>query len=206
MKKVIPYIVALTALISVGFTQPNSNNNKQIHVVIDAGHGGSDFGASSILFKEKQIVAAISQKIKALNQNQDVIIHFTREEDEFLSLTDRAKMISDIKPDLVLSLHVNQSANIAKSGMEFYVSNTSKDNDATNTIAKALQEKFKKDNAISATEIKKAPFFILKKSAAPAVLIELGYLSNTADRAMLTDEKQQEKIASTILSFVSELK
>nr|WP_314839718.1 N-acetylmuramoyl-L-alanine amidase [uncultured Flavobacterium sp.] len=206
MKKAIPFFLACATFVSLAFVKPSVENNKQIHVVIDAGHGGSDFGARSITSSEKQIVEKITQKIKFLNKNENVTIHFTRNDDQFVSLTDRADFINKIKPNLVISLHVNQSRNESKSGMEFYVANESLVNNESIEIANKLRTKFLKNNAVAPSEIKKAPFFILKKSVAPAVLIELGYLSNSSDRAYLTDEKQQDQIATTILSFVSELK
>ncbi len=206
MKKAIPFFFACASLVSLAFVKPSTKNNKQIHVVIDAGHGGTDFGATSITSTEKQIVEQITKKIKFLNKNENVTIHFTRMDDQFVSLGERADFINTIKPNLVLSLHVNQSRNVAKSGMEFYVSNESVSSDPSNIIANELRTKFLQNNAVATSEIKKAPFYILKKSVAPAVLIELGYLSNSSDRANLTDEKHQDKIATTILSFISNLK
>lgn len=206
MKKAIPFFLACATMVSLAFVKPSVDNNKQIHVVIDAGHGGTDFGATSITSTEKQIVEQISKKIKFLNKNENVTIHFTRNDDQFVSLSDRADFINKIKPNLVLSLHVNQSRNEVKSGMEFYVANESLVNDQSIEIANELRTKFLQRNAVAPSEIKKAPFLILKKSVSPAVLIELGYLSNSSDRAYLTDDKKQDQIATTILSFVADLK
>jgi N-acetylmuramoyl-L-alanine amidase len=55
-------------------------------------------------------------------------------------------------------------------------------------------------------EIKNAPYFIIKNAKVPAVIIELGYLSNDNDRKTLTDVKEQNKIAESILEFVSGIK
>lgn len=206
MKKAIPFFLGCATMVSLAFVKPSVDNNKQIHVVIDAGHGGIDFGATSITSTEKQIVEQISKKIKFLNKNENVTIHFTRNDDQFVSLSDRADFINKIKPNLVLSLHVNQSRNEVKSGMEFYVANESLVNDQSIEIANELRTKFLQRNAVAPSEIKKAPFLILKKSVSPAVLIELGYLSNSSDRAYLTDDKKQDQIATTILSFVADLK
>ena len=206
MNKSIPLFLACATLVSFAFIKPISKTTKQINVVIDAGHGGTDFGATSSSGTEKLIVEQITTKIKFLNKNENVIVHLTRNEDKYISLSDRTAIINNIKPDLVLSLHVNQSANLAKSGMEFYVANESVASEKSILIANALRTKFSQNNTLKSSEVKKAPFFILKKSVVPAIVIELGYLSNITDRAHLMDEKEQDKIASTILSFVSELK
>ncbi|HRN98755.1 MAG TPA: N-acetylmuramoyl-L-alanine amidase, partial [Flavobacterium sp.] len=79
-------------------------DDKQIHVVIDAGHGGIDRGALHEEVAEKDIVDAITTKIKLQNKDADVVLHFTRIGDEFVALSDRTAKINEIKPDLVLSL------------------------------------------------------------------------------------------------------
>lgn len=206
MKKAIPFFLTFATIVSFAFVTTNSVKSKQINVVIDAGHGGSDFGATSSSGIEKQIVAQITDKIKFLNKNGNVTIHLTRIGDQFLSLNDRSAMINKIKPDLVLSLHVNQNLNLSKSGMEFYVAKESIVKERSNEIAVELRNKLIRNNAIKSSEIKNAPFHILKKSEVPAVLVELGYMSNLDDREYLTNDAQQNKIAATILEFISELK
>ena len=206
MKKLIPLFLAFATILSFAFVKPNSKAPKQINVVIDAGHGGSDFGATSSSSTEKQIVEQITNKIKFLNKNENISVHVTRIGDEFLSLSDRSAIINKIKPDLVLSLHVNKSSNVAKSGMEFYIANESIANEKSNKIANELRNKFIQNTNLKASEIKKAPFFILKKSEVPAVLVELGYMSNLTDREYLTNDLEQNKIAATIIEFISELK
>lgn len=206
MKKSIPVFLACATIVSFAFVKPDINEPKQINVVIDAGHGGSDLGATSSSSTEKQIVEQITNKIKFLNKNENINVHFTRIGDEFLSLNDRSTIINKIKPDLVLSLHVNKSSNVAKSGMEFYIANESITKEKSNKIANELRNKFIQNNNLKASEIKNAPFFILKKSEVPAVLVELGYMSNLVDREYLTNDMEQNKIAATIIEFISELK
>ena len=206
MKKAIPLFLTLATVVSFAFIIPNTVPSKQINVVIDAGHGGSDFGATSSSATEKQIVAQITDKIKFLNKNEKVTIHLTRIGDQFLSLSDRSALINKIKPDLVLSLHVNQNLNLSKSGMEFYIATESITNERSNEIAVELRNKFIRNTTIKSSEIKKAPFYILKKSEVPAVLVELGYMSNLGDREYLTNDVEQNKIAATIVAFISELK
>jgi N-acetylmuramoyl-L-alanine amidase len=206
MKKLIPLILTVATIVSFAFVVPKTIESKQINVVIDAGHGGSDFGATSSSANEKQIVAQITDKIKFLNKNENVTIHLTRIGDQFLSLSERSALINKIKPDLVLSLHVNQNLNLSKSGMEFYIASESIANERSNEIAVELRKKFIRYTNLKSSDIKKAPFHILKKSEVPAVLVELGYMSNLGDREYLTNDEEQNKIAATIVAFISELK
>lgn len=206
MKKPTQLILLLAVVLSFAFVNPNHSEPKQINVVIDAAHGGYDFGAISKTVNEKQIVEQIANKIKTLNKNKNVIIHFTRSSDVFVPLKERTDIANTIKPDLVLSLHVNSSANQDKSGVEFFVYKDSKLYEESNNFAVKLSAEMSKNNSFKIGEIKNASFFIIKNSNVPAVLIELGYLSNEKDSKNLTDEKEQEKIAESILEFVSSLK
>ena len=205
MKSTTKLFLALTAIISFAFVTPTRIKPDKITVVIDAGHGGKDFGATSNTVTEKQIVEQITHKIYALNKNKNVVIHLTRNSDAFVSLEERTTAINEIKPDLVLSLHINSNKNKLKSGIEMYVANESKSAETSLVIAGKLFEKFLNAD-LKVSEIKRAPFLILKKSEAPAVMVDLGYLSNENDKKYLTDEKEQNKIAKTILAFISELK
>lgn len=206
MKNTTKLFLLLTAIVSFAFVNPKLSEPKQINVVIDAAHGGYDFGATSNSINEKQIVEQIANKIKALNKNKNVVIHFTRSSDVFVPLQERSNIANTIKPDLVLSLHVNSSKNQDKSGVEFFVYKDSKWYEESNNLAVKLSSEFAKNNSLTIGEIKNAPFYILKYATTPTVLVELGYLSNENDKKYLTDDKEQNKIAENILEFVSGLK
>jgi len=206
MKNTTKLFLLLTAIISFAFVTPNHSEPKQINVVIDAAHGGYDFGAISNTVNEKQIVEQIANKIKSLNKNKNVVIHFTRSSDVFVPLQERTDIANTIKPDLILSLHVNSSTNQDKSGVEFFVYKDSKLYEESNNFAVKLSTEMSKNNSFKIGEIKNASYFIIKNATVPAVIIELGYLSNPKDKKNLTDEKEQDKIAESILEFVSGLK
>ncbi|VXA94068.1 N-acetylmuramoyl-L-alanine amidase [Flavobacterium sp. 9R] len=200
--------IGILACASLAFISPALKPSKTIHVVIDAGHGGHDFGAKSDAAIEKEIVSQIANKIKAQNTNQAIVLHFTRNEDEFVELHSRAALINNIQPDLFISLHINANANNQKSGLEFFIN---EQNPATveqsKEIATQLNSRLTQQTALKGNAIiKNAPFMVLKKATVPGVLIELGYLTNENDKRTLTDKVEQTKIANTILDVVSTLK
>ena len=204
MRKATGLFVALAAIASVAFITPK-HEAKTINVVIDAGHGGKDFGMTQGDFTEKQLVRDLTQRIKILNQDQNIVLHFTRTGDTFVALEDRIAFINQVKPDLVLSLHVNGSKNIETSGVECYIPASGFSNsEKSRTIAANLQAEFEGQN-LKSNGIKEASFLILKKSEAPAVTLELGYLSNAGDRQYLTDQKRRDSLAKAILKVVSQL-
>ena len=206
MKNTFKFILACTVLACFAFMKPNSNDPKKtITVVIDAGHGGHDDGAKFEGFSEKEIVASIAQKIKKNNSDKNVIIHLTRTEDNFISLQDRAKFINELKPDLVLSLHVNGNENTDASGVEIYISPKSSTYENAKIIAENLNSRFVNNNGLKSRGVKDANFTLLRDTEYPSITVELGFLSNENDRNYLTDNNQQEKIAATILELISTL-
>ncbi|MDR6968299.1 N-acetylmuramoyl-L-alanine amidase [Flavobacterium arsenatis] len=206
MKNTFKIILALVVVGSCAFINPKDSKSKQITVVIDAGHGGKDHGITAEEFSEKEIIQKISNNIKAQNEDQEIVIHFTRTDDEFVSLKDRTDYINKIKPDLVLSLHVNAVKNENASGIEFFINKENSNYEKSKAIAEKLNEKLVKNHSLKSRGIKEARIYIIEKSEAPAVTVELGFLSNANERKYLTDENEQSRIASTILEFIAELK
>lgn len=206
MKNRFKIILALAVVGIFAFTVPKASNTKPFTVVIDAGHGGKDHGQVIDGVTEKEIVEKITNKIKDKNADRDVVIHVTRDSDEFVSLQDRTNYINSIKPDLVLSLHVNGTKNNDASGIEFFINQNNIAYEKSKEIAEKLNDKMIKNHSLKSRGVKEARLFVIEKSEAPAVCIELGFLSNHSDRKYLTDDKEQNRIASTILEFISEIK
>jgi N-acetylmuramoyl-L-alanine amidase len=206
MKKTALLFLGLAALVSIAFVKPTSIEPKSITVIIDAGHGGSDFGAKSNDHFEKNIVQQIAQKIKQNNQNKNINIILSRDSDTLITLKDRTDYFNSINPDMVLSLHINANPNSEKSGLESYVSDKSTFYEKSNTLANQLNASLGKNTSLKVGETKIAPFYILKNTKAPSILLELGYMTNKNDLDYLTNEEEQNKIANTINAFLSELK
>ena len=181
-------------------------DKNEINVVIDAGHGGHDHGAKIDYFSEKSVVAEITKKLLALNKDANVKIHFTRSEDSYMELIERAHFINRINPDLAISLHVNKNKNTTTNGFEVFVSDKTTTYEKSNELAIKFANNYSEKTKLNNRGVKTAPFMVLKKSECPAILIELGFLSNKNDRNYLTSEAGQNEIAQSILSFVSDLK
>lgn len=172
-------------------------------IVIDAGHGGHDIGAKMYGFEEKIIVENISKKIKEQNKDANLEIVLLRDGDHFMELRERVSIINNLKPDLVVSLHVNAiMANWQMNGIDGYISSKNEKfkQQSTESAEKLL-------NTISSEKltkgkVKEAPFYIMKNSDCPAVLIELGYLTNENDRNYITSEEGQNEIAEKILEAI----
>lgn len=164
-----------------------------LKIVIDAGHGGKDTGAVMNSIAEKDIVYAISQKIKALeNSNFEIIL--LRGDDEFVSLKDRVQKINSIQPDLVLSLHVDNSSKETKTSIKAYVHNNDQLKSSYYHASKILEHLGEKEQGIEF-----ASFYILREANSPALNLSLGNLSNEEDILFLTSELGQDYMAKQIL-------
>ena len=182
----------------------NERKNKKI-IVIDAGHGGIDFGAIRDDLNEKNLISEITNKIKAMYSDSEVSIHFTRTDDEFIDLKNRTNLINAIKPDLVISLHINNNKNTDTNGFEIFITDKIDFLDKNKILAEKLSSKLSKTQ-LKNRGLKTAPFHILKNSSCPSLMVELGFISNENDRKFIASEKGQTEIAEIILEFVSDMK
>lgn len=207
MKKSLKICAVFAAMACFAFTIPGKTEPKKLTVVIDAGHGGKDHGASFNGFTEKDIVRSVAEKVKAMNDNKEVTVYLTRNSDDFVELQQRVETINKLNPDIVLSLHVNDvKNNETAAGAEFFVSNESASYNTANKYAQELESTFIKSGLTKSRGVKTAPFFVLKKTVAPAISVQLGFLSNAADRQNLTTEDGQQRMANVITEFISNLR
>jgi len=110
--------------------QAQMREGKIKKVVIDAGHGGKDPGATGLRSREKDIVLSIALKAgKYISENfPDVEVIYTRKTDEFIELYRRAEIANEHHADLFISIHCNSSKSTKPYGAETYVMGLHKTN------------------------------------------------------------------------------
>jgi N-acetylmuramoyl-L-alanine amidase len=120
--KTCPFFVLLFILLfTFNGTFLYAQSNK-FRVVLDAGHGGSDSGASYYGFKEKDIALNITLLAGGiLERHKDIEVIYTRKTDVFLGLRDRADIANKANADLFVSIHANAARNTAAYGAETFV-------------------------------------------------------------------------------------
>lgn len=179
-------------------------------VILDAGHGGKDNGASSRGTKEKNLNYKIIYTLasKYFNaQDSTVKAYWTRTTDTFITLDDRARFASKMGADMFVSLHMNSSPGSSANGMEVYYS---KDNNksaysglTSKTLARRMNSQIKNDLDASSRGVKTAGFYVIKHNTVPAILLELGFLSGSRDYANLVSSSYQNRAAKSIYDCVS---
>lgn len=178
-------------------------------VVLDAGHGGNDPGKVGIGGQlEKDINLAITERLKAYLEASDVEVVLTREKDEALyssgashkkmsDMKQRCEIINQAEPDLVVSIHQNSyhEENVS-GGQVFYY----KDSEKGRRLAQILQSRF--DYVLGEGNRRKEKandsYYLLMHIKAPIVIVECGFLSNSAEAGKLEDTEYQDRMAWTI--------
>ena len=104
-----------------------AQNNTKFKVVLDAGHGNHDFGATYHGFVEKNIALAVVLKVgKILEEDPTVQVIYTRKDDTFVDLVERANIANRANANFFVSIHCNANKNTDAYGAETYVMGLSK--------------------------------------------------------------------------------
>ena len=126
--------IGLTALL-IAITLLNSSSTyppkefKVDVVVIDAGHGGHDDGTHGKLLKEKDVALKIALKVGAYIEKNypDVKVIYTRKDDTYIALDERAEIANRNNADLFICIHANANPNTKAFGTETFVMGLHKD-------------------------------------------------------------------------------
>ena len=174
-----------------------------MRLMIDPGHGGHDPGAVGQMgTREADVALAVSLMIAGMS-HQGHFCKLTRYDDTFIELDDRCAMSNQFDPDAFVSVHCNAAENQAASGFEIWTSPGLTDADPlASRLWLDLHENFPSMRArldmSDGDEDKEAPFRVLVGTKSPAVLIELGFISNLEEEHMLASPAYQIKIAGVI--------
>ena len=211
-------VLPLSVLLFAAFTLKTKTvpttpvyKGKQITVVLDAGHGGKDFGAVSMDGKvtEKDIDLSIVQKIKAFNNNPNINLILSRETDVYQTPPEKADFNNSHHPDLFISIHIDATAKDSaaiKTGMNVFVAKNNFANVSSSKLfASAIINEFSNNYKIPVAQLpvqQHGGIWVLQQSVCPAVLIEAGYISNKKDLAYLQTEEAKESIAKNVLAAI----
>ncbi|MBD0851879.1 N-acetylmuramoyl-L-alanine amidase family protein [Maribacter arenosus] len=174
-------------------------------VVLDAGHGGTDSGTvSEDGLQEKDVVLDIVQQMKVWNKillESKYDIYLTRRKDTLISLTDRTKLVKHLKPDVFISLHCNHINDTNIQGIEIY---TYYNNEPSEMYAQTILNELNQNLGFMTKKPKKGNFQVLRetKEHCPALLLELGYLSNSSESYYLKDSQNRKALALSILMSI----
>ncbi|MBK5023999.1 MULTISPECIES: GBS Bsp-like repeat-containing protein [Streptococcus] len=186
-------------------------------VYLDAGHGGYDPGASYFGISEKSLTLAIQSRVKAKLESEGYQVVTTRTSDTYVDLTDRSRAANASESDIFVSIHINASGSSAAQGIETYyyqpyaeypsrINATYHANPTrlsmSDTLANAIQSSLINATGAQNQGVKRQTFAVLRETTAPAVLLELGFLSNPQEAARLSTSAYQETLANAIVAGI----
>lgn len=186
-----------------------------IQILIDVGHGGVDSGTSYGEIYEKDINLQVAKRLyrqltedgfkAAMNRQEDIALSddnrwLNNRSRHIRDLAQRRNLVKEIVPQMMVSLHVNWSNDSRRRGpVVLYQSN-----EQSYMLAQLLQSSLNRLAGTDGKPVKGKTYYMLRHDYCPSVIVEMGFISNAADRALLTNPTAQEKIAQAIKEAVSE--
>lgn len=195
-------------IISILASRDSNINPRERTIVIDPGHGGTDSGAVAGKIYEKNINLSVSLLLRdALEQNGYNVI-MTREDERTFGLYDRPIFANNINADLFISIHANASLKPQVNGLEvLYCPSYERDIKIEDQypFAQSIH-----DNILALTNrpgrgiVKRPDLVVLNKTYMPAVLIEIGYMSNPEELQIILSQGYQKLVVEGIVNGVKE--
>ncbi|MCG3399073.1 N-acetylmuramoyl-L-alanine amidase [Staphylococcus massiliensis] len=171
---------------------PNEHPLKGKTIVLDPGHGGGDQGAASSTKAhslEKTITLKTAQELKKLLEKEGAKVELTREEDKFVSLEERK-----VDGDAYLSIHNDALKSPKANGATVYWYHEQQE-----ILAETLNQSIQKKAVLSNRGARQQNFQVLRQTETPAVLLELGYISNPTDEEMINDKLHRHVVEHAVV-------
>lgn len=182
---------------------------KEVIVVVDPGHGGEDLGATKDGLYEKNLNLDISLRLGKLLEDLGIKVVYTRKTDVDVGLDERVNIANSIDATLFISVHNNYMPNDAgyKGTETLYCVpvNPVEGKMDGQKLATIVQKKLVNTlNTVDNGIIYRPNLVVLRKTNMPAVIAEIAYMSNSSDRAKLSDESFRQKAAEALTEAVME--
>ncbi len=192
-------------------------------VLLDPGHGGTDSGAKGALYVEKDLNLAIAKLTEAELTARGFTVVMSRTGDVDVALNSRGPLSQKNNADVFVSIHCNASTKPDPVGVETYVLTPawaeSTDNHTSTVLpypanrlnaenivlGYRIQSKILEKTGMSDRGVKHSRFRVLTTNSCPAVLVEVGFLSNPAEEKIIGSPEYQQKVAQAIAEALQSL-
>lgn len=171
-------------------------------VVIDPGHGGRDPGAIGIGgLQEKRVVLSIASEVTKLLKQRGINVVMTRSGDYFVSLLGRVKRANSSNANVFVSIHANAVGgnNSGVNGLETYYYSSGY------RLASSIHRNILRQVQVASNRgVKRARFYVLRKTSMPAALVEVGFVTGRIDSRNLNSASYRKKLAEAIADGITE--
>lgn len=199
---------------AVPYNTPRNPFVTDTDVLIDVGHGGIDSGTLYGNILEKDINLEMAKLTYKLFREKGLKVLINRVDDYALSeengwlrarsrhlkdLSQRSHLANEIHPKVLISLHVNWSGNKSKRGPLVLHQKSA----PSKQLAESVQQSLNIMYGTSTEPVWGKPYYLLKHVKAPAVIIEMGFISNASDREQMMQPQKQKQLAQAIVKGVT---
>jgi len=163
-------------------------------VVVDAGHGGHDSGARSVRgSNEKALALDTAKRLAAILRRRGFRVIETRKADYFVTLDRRVAISNGTRNSIFVSVHYNWTRRSSARGTEtFFYSPQSQ------VLAMKVQRELTRAYSSPDRGVKRRGFYVLRNNRRPAILVECGFVSNSADNSVAQSASGRQRIAESI--------
>ncbi len=210
-------LIAAFGYVKSAIMPTSSNADVCKKIIIDAGHGGFDGGASAADGTvEKDINLLIAQKVCAMLRFNGYDVIMTRTEDtgteddesqaiakrKKSDLSNRLQIMKDNPDAIFVSIHLNKFTTSAANGAQvFYTKNYKEAYSLAQSVQQSVTNLIQPEN----TRVVKqgtSSTYLLKNAAVPAIIVECGFLSNKQELEKLKSDDYQSQMAFAIASGI----
>ncbi|MEG2505012.1 MAG: N-acetylmuramoyl-L-alanine amidase, partial [Carnobacterium sp.] len=167
-------------------------------IVIDPGHGGSDPGAEGSNYYESEITLSTAEILADRLRQSGANVILTRTTDTDVGLRDRAYISNQAKADVFISIHYDSTPNPNEgSGTTTYYYS-----DSNKALAKAVNNGLSK-GPLPNNGYRFGDHQVTRENAQPALLLEMGYVNNDTDSALITTKSYQQTMSNHIVDALT---
>lgn len=164
------------------------------NILIDAGHGGKDPGAVNGGLYEKDLTLATAKVIQQYLEQEGANVLFTRTDDTFKSLQNRVNDSNTNNTDVFISLHYDYFSDPEVNGINTYFNNQQTSVQLAEKVHASLTDQLDMNDR----GIRKENYYVLQNNRKPAILLELGFMTNPGDFKKVQTKAYREDVAKAI--------
>lgn len=196
---------------------PQSRDNRKV-VMLDAGHGGSDSGATSSGRQENTINLQMANQLRDKLTNRGYEVQMVRDGDVAIRNLNRSRTANDSDADIYVSIHQNAHNGTANGIETFYylydtgykpAINGEYHNDGerianSKHLAELVQSAMINETGANDRGVKRATFEVLRETDIPAILLEAGFIDNSAEGRKLADPAYQNRLMESVADAIDQ--
>ncbi len=218
-------VLFLSFVLALNVNHLYAQKRRPFVLVIDAGHGGHNKGTRYKSYIEKNITLNLSNKVGNLikKKHPEVRVLYTRSKDTFIDLDRRPAFAGRNRADFFLSIHVNYTTKKSVNGTESFIIPKNKshinfvylhkygrgskriqrENRKLSQEFASLIEKEQRRLGRHSRGVREGNYQVLRECSVPAVLTEIGFISNAKDRRFIITRSGQNKVAKALANAFS---